>query len=34
MNAGQLLQGPLWEWGIRPLRALMVIHPQLGQETF
>ena len=34
MNVGRLLQDPLWEWGIRPLRALMVIHPQLGQETF
>lgn len=34
MNAGQLLQDPLWEWEIRPLRAQMVIHPQLGQETF
>lgn len=34
MNAGQLLQDPLWEWGIRPLRAQMVIHLQLGQETF
>lgn len=34
MNAGRLLQGPLWEWGIRLLRVRMVIYPQLDQETF
>lgn len=34
MNVGRLLQGPLWEWEIQPLRAQMVIHLQLGQETF